>query len=311
MICNSKDDIEKQLFVENSIELQINSKNNNNTNVLKERDFMGVPREKMQPPTGKLEPLAGDLRDTFLKKKGKKYTLLVDLKGLAPIYAIDRHRISTDGQGVTTLVALHGCPLKCKYCINHAALNLKDVQKILSPEDLYNEIKQDNLYFLASGGGITFGGGEPCLYSGFITKFKSLCNSKWKLNIETSLCVKHGFVKKLLSVVDYWIIDIKDMDNNRYKKYTSFDNTLMIKNLKYILDKGKANQMLVRVPFIEGFNTRDDVDNNVAILKKMGVVNIDVFDYKTSPNERVNEVLPLRGSPQHKGSYEYDSSLPF
>ena len=70
---NSKD-IEKRLFIEDSIELQINSKNNNNTNVLKDRDFMGVPQEKLQPPTGKIEALADDLGDTFLEKKGKKYT---------------------------------------------------------------------------------------------------------------------------------------------------------------------------------------------------------------------------------------------
>ena len=68
---NSKD-IEKRLFIEDSIELQINSKNNNNTNVLKDRDFMGVPQEKLQPPTGKIEALADDLGDTFLEKKGKK-----------------------------------------------------------------------------------------------------------------------------------------------------------------------------------------------------------------------------------------------
>ena len=67
---NSKD-IEKRLFIEDSIELQINFKNNNNTNVLKDRDFMGVPQEKLQPPTGKIEALADDLGDTFLEKKGK------------------------------------------------------------------------------------------------------------------------------------------------------------------------------------------------------------------------------------------------
>ena len=42
---NSKD-IEKRLFIEDSIELLINSKNNYNTNVLKDRDFRGVPQEK-------------------------------------------------------------------------------------------------------------------------------------------------------------------------------------------------------------------------------------------------------------------------
>ncbi len=36
----------------------------------------------------------------------------------AKIIGISRHRLSTDGDGVTTLVAFHGCPLSCRYCLN-------------------------------------------------------------------------------------------------------------------------------------------------------------------------------------------------
>ena len=34
-----------------------------------------------------------------------------------PLIGIARHRLSIDGEGVTTLVAFHGCPLHCKYCL--------------------------------------------------------------------------------------------------------------------------------------------------------------------------------------------------
>lgn len=40
------------------------------------------------------------------------------MKTTAPIIAISRHRFLVDGEGVTTLVAFHGCPLYCKYCLN-------------------------------------------------------------------------------------------------------------------------------------------------------------------------------------------------
>lgn len=36
----------------------------------------------------------------------------------AKIIGIARHRLSTDGDGVTTLVAFHGCPLCCRYCLS-------------------------------------------------------------------------------------------------------------------------------------------------------------------------------------------------
>lgn len=38
-----------------------------------------------------------------------------------PMIGICRHRIATDGQGVTTLVAFLGCPLRCKSGYNTQA----------------------------------------------------------------------------------------------------------------------------------------------------------------------------------------------
>lgn len=36
-----------------------------------------------------------------------------------PLIGIARHRLTIDGEGVTTLVAFHGCPVAvCKYCLN-------------------------------------------------------------------------------------------------------------------------------------------------------------------------------------------------
>ena len=35
-----------------------------------------------------------------------------------PLFALSRHRMATDGRGVTTLAAAWGCPLRCRYCLN-------------------------------------------------------------------------------------------------------------------------------------------------------------------------------------------------
>lgn len=45
------------------------------------------------------------------------------------VMEINRHRMRTDGKGVTALVALAGCPLSCPYCIN--AELLKDQRRIV------------------------------------------------------------------------------------------------------------------------------------------------------------------------------------
>ena len=80
-----------------------------------------------------------------------------------PVIGICRHRLYTDGEGVSTLVAFHGCPLRCRYCLNSQVLEHEEDSQYYDCTSLYDQVKMDELYFLATGGGITFGGGEPCL----------------------------------------------------------------------------------------------------------------------------------------------------
>ena len=61
------------------------------------------------------------------------------------ISKISRLRINSEGDGVSTLIGCMGCPLRCAYCFNP-----------FTWDELYEEVKLDNLYFLATGGGLSF-----------------------------------------------------------------------------------------------------------------------------------------------------------
>ena len=100
-----------------------------------------------------------------------------------------RHCIATDGEGVTTLAAFWGCPLRCKYCLNPQSLREETKCTEYTPEELYERVKIDDLYFVATRGGVTFGGGEPLLQTDFIESFRSLCGDRWRIYAETSLNV--------------------------------------------------------------------------------------------------------------------------
>ena len=89
---------------------------------------------------------------------------------------------------------------------------------------LYEEVRKDELYFLASCGGVTFGGGEPLLQSEFIRQFRQLCGPEWRITVETSLNVPQQNVEELISIIDNYIVDIKDMNNNIYQRYTGKNN---------------------------------------------------------------------------------------
>lgn len=196
----------------------------------------------------------------------------------AKIFGIGRHRLTVDGEGVTTLVTFNGCPLRCKYCLNKTSWTM-DQGRDYTPESLYEEVKIDQLYFLATRGGVTFGGGEPLLQKDFIKEFRALCGPQWSLVAETSLQVPFETLQEVNDVLDGYIIDIKDMNPETYLAYTGKSIGLMLKNLEWILQHNDAERIKVRVPHIPEYNTDEDVAKSVEILKAMGVVEIDEFNY--------------------------------
>lgn len=197
----------------------------------------------------------------------------------APFIAINRHRLTTDGEGVTTLVGFHGCPLHCEYCLNAQCLQADGVWCRLTPGELYSEVEIDDLYFVATGGGICFGGGEPLLRSDFIKAFAEIMNPEWKLTIETSLNVPLENVKAIASLVQMWYVDIKDMNPDIYKAYGCKENKQVIGNLQWLAANGYADKVIIRLPLIPEYNTDEDRQQSQQQLEEMGFTNFDKFNY--------------------------------
>ena len=204
--------------------------------------------------------------------------MVVMEKSEARIFAVSRHRLVTDGDGCTTLVTFNGCPLRCKYCLNKSSWN-EDGGRVYTPQTLYEEVKIDQLYFLATHGGVTFGGGEPLLQVAFLKEFRALCGNQWKLVVETSLNVASELVQAADAVLDGYIVDIKDMNPEIYEAYTGKNNALVLKNLEWLLQQGDPCRIMVRVPHIFDFNTDQDIANSMEQLKAMGVTCFDEFQY--------------------------------
>lgn len=202
------------------------------------------------------------------------------MKQRVKIIGISRHRLSTDGDGVTTLVAFHGCPLRCQYCLNLQSLADSGNFKEYTPQSLYDEVRIDEIYFIATNGGVTFGGGEPCLHADFIREFSELCGASWQLNLETSLNVPSVNIETLLPVVNTLIIDIKDMNLDIYRSYTGQSNDLVLDNLRLIADSGRQKDCIIRLPLIPDFNTETDRTASRSRLETLGFDNFDLFTYQ-------------------------------
>ena len=199
----------------------------------------------------------------------------------APIVDYDRIRIQCDGDGVRTIVFFYGCPLRCKYCINPQTWTNEEVVNKYTPQELLEEVEIDSLYFQATNGGITFGGGEPLLHTEFIEKFIEIAPKEWNYWVETSLAVPFDNIQKIAPYIAKFVVDIKSLDADVYQNYTGKPVQLAEENLKRLLELVGAKKIWVRVPLIPNYNTRKQQKETVKKLKAMGIKSIQTFDYVT------------------------------
>ena len=211
----------------------------------------------------------------------------------APILNIKRHCINIDGPGITTLVGFYGCPLNCMYCLNPSCHSTYDESYLLTPDELNNRVKIDDVYFKSTNGGITFGGGEPMMFDDFIVGFSRICDKQWNLNIETSLNAPSENLIKLIPIINKWIIDIKDIDSGIYYEYTGRSNQSVITNLEILSSRGLQNNVCIRLPLIKDYNCNKDRKNSLKRLKKMGFSEFDLFDYKPHVDSDTEDLIKL------------------
>ena len=198
-----------------------------------------------------------------------------------PIIMIDRLRMITDGGGVTTLICSSGCPLRCRFCVNPSSWDGTPPIESLTIDELYERVKIDNLYFLSTNGGLCFGGGEPLLHSKFLKSFMNKYKKLgWNFYIESSLSVSKENIEDILPFANSYIIDTKDMNKERYEKYTNGNYDLFFENLLFLKENVPVEKIKVRVPEIEFLhNGNKEQLENVDKLKELGFTDIELLKY--------------------------------
>ena len=207
----------------------------------------------------------------------------------APVVTCDRLRMQTDGKGITTLVCFHSCPLRCKWCINPFSFAPDTKRTVMTAQALFDKVKVDQLYFLATGGGVTFGGGEPLLYPEFMKQFRDICGESWHLCAETSLNVPWENVQIAATCIDKFYIDCKDTDPDIYRSYTGRDNDQMLSNLQKLISIIGPDRIVVRIPLIPEFNTNEHRQKSKAFLEKMGITQFNFFNYIIRKSQKTSD----------------------
>ena len=91
--------------------------------------------------------------------------------------------------------------------------------------------------------------------------------------------VEESALAAALTCVDEFIVDIKSMDADIYRRYTGKDNRLVLRNLETLARCVPPVNVKLRVPLIPRYNDAADQQNSKARLQQLGFTRIERFDY--------------------------------
>ena len=142
-----------------------------------------------------------------------------------------------DGPGVRFVVFLQGCNLRCSCCHNPDTWAV-DGGTLYTAEQVVTKAERFSSYF-GEKGGITLSGGEPLLQAEFASEIFSLCKDKGiNTCLDTSGSILSPSVKKLLDLTDRILLDIKYVEDEKYRKYVGCSIDKVIEFLDLANEKG-------------------------------------------------------------------------
>lgn len=152
--------------------------------------------------------------------------------------------------------------IACSSCVEACPTGARELSGTDSEvSSLVDEVEKDRPFFEASGGGVTFSGGEPLSQPKFLEAAISECKERG-IHVAVDTC---GFappetVLRIGSLADLVLYDLKHMDPVAHREHTGVENGVILENLRLLSASGA--EVWIRIPLIPGFN--DDQENIAA-----------------------------------------------
>lgn len=152
--------------------------------------------------------------------------------------------------------------VRCTRCGRCAEVCFSGARELVGREitvaALLREVERDTPFHDASGGGVTFSGGEPLLQPEFLAEALRACRER-EIHTVVDTC---GYApweafERLWQDVQLFLYDLKLMDDARHRSATGASNAPILRNLRSLSERGAA--IRIRLPLIPGVN--DDEEN--------------------------------------------------
>jgi pyruvate formate lyase activating enzyme len=146
-----------------------------------------------------------------------------------------------------------GCSVCGKCAVNCPSLALSLCGEEKTVDELFTEIQKDTHYFIASGGGVTFSGGEPLSQAEFLLQIIPILKSRGvHLAIETSGYADMETYRSVIAEMDFVYQDLKLLDEVEFRRWTGGDLKIVLDNISWLRKSGVP--FVFRVPLIPGVN---------------------------------------------------------
>ncbi|AIC91797.1 MULTISPECIES: pyruvate formate-lyase-activating protein [Bifidobacterium] len=235
-------------------------------------------------------------------KESKVYqsqTLMGGLSGFESPIGLDRHdrmaalrtgdigfvhswdiNTSVDGPGTRMTVFMSGCPLRCQYCQNPDTWKMRDGQPVYL-QAMIDKVARYQDLFKATGGGITFSGGESMMQAAFVSRvFRAAKEMGVHTCLDTSGFLNRNYTDDMIDDIDLCLLDVKSGDEETYKEVTGGTLAPTIAFGKRLAERG--SKIWVRFVLVPGLtDSEENVEKVAEVCEqfKDAIEHIDVLPF--------------------------------
>ncbi|NMM99453.1 pyruvate formate lyase-activating protein [Bifidobacterium sp. DSM 109958] len=187
---------------------------------------------------------------------------------------------SVDGPGTRMTVFLSGCPLRCQYCQNPDTWKMRDGKPVYL-DAMVKKVDRYKDLFKATGGGITFSGGESMMQPAFVSRvFHAAKEMGVHTCLDTSGFLNANYTDEMIDDIDLCLLDVKSGNEETYKKVTGGTLAPTIEFGHRLRDRGK--KIWVRFVLVPGLtDDEENVDEVARICKSFGdaLEHVDILGF--------------------------------
>lgn len=171
--------------------------------------------------------------------------------------------ITLTAEGIVTdpaLCTVHG---KCSEVCPTKAIEMSG--RVISVDEIMAAIEKERVFFDHSNGGVTFSGGEPLVHIPLLTKLLDECGKRHiHRAVDTAGNVSTDVLLDIAARTDLFLWDLKMMDSDLHRKWTSAPNEKILHNLTVLAETGA--EIIIRIPLMGGINDTEENIEQTALF---------------------------------------------